>query len=32
MNADRPPTAAALGRVVSGVMYLVGGVIHLFLW
>ena len=32
MNTDRPPTTAALGRVVYGGMYLLGGVIHLFLW
>ena len=32
MNTDRPPTTAALGRVVYGAMYLIGGVIHLFLW
>ena len=32
MNTGRPPVTAALGRVVYGAMYLVGGMIHLFLW
>jgi hypothetical protein len=32
MNTDRPPITAELGRVVYGAMYLIGGVIHLFLW
>ena len=32
MTTDRPPITAELGRVVYGAMYLIGGVIHLFLW